>query len=194
MRRRNKDAILDMLQHHLTFSQGTVLEVASGTGQHCAHFAKAMPHLTWQPTEHSPDCFPSIEAWGSDLPNMLPPAPLNAAASPDTWPAAPASCCAVLCANMCHISPLPCTLGLIKGAARALAPHGLLFIYGPFLVDGKATTESNAAFDASLRARNPEWGYRDVGDITQWAAAAGLKFVDRIPMPANNFTLIYRKD
>lgn len=169
-----------------------MLEVASGTGQHAAHFAAALPHLAWQPTEHAADALPSIEAWGEGLPNVLPPLALDAA-RPGSWPLAPGAARAVLATNLTHISPWAATQGLVRGAARVLQPGGLLLIYGPFSVDGAPTTESNAAFDRSLRASNPAWGYRDVADVAAEAEAAGLALLERRAMPANNFYLIFQR-
>lgn len=190
---RNKEAILSALKEHLgSVQEGLVLEVASGTGQHVAHFAAGLPQLTFQPTEnYADDGMASIRAWTQDLPNVLPPQQLDAS-QPQAWPAAAGSCRAVFTANLTHISPWAATAGLMQGARRVLAPGGELFLYGPFSVDGRPTTESNAAFDASLRERNPQWGYRDVADVTAAAAAAGLVPVERRDMPANNFLLVYR--
>ncbi|PSC75091.1 SAM-dependent methyltransferase [Micractinium conductrix] len=192
---RNKGPILAVLQEFLGGAAGLVLEVASGTGQHTAHFAAALPRLTFQPSENkaAEDSMASIRAWGQGLPNMRPPMQLDASAPADGWPVGPGTCRAVYAANLTHISPWAATAGLIKGAGRALASGGELFVYGPFSVDGRPTTESNVAFDASLRARNPQWGYRDVADVTTAAAAAGLAAVERREMPANNLMLVFRK-
>lgn len=170
-----------------------MLEVASGTGQHSARFAAALPHLTWQPSEHAAEALPSIEAWAEGLPNVLPPLALDAS-RPDSWPLAQGAARAVLATNMAHISPWAATQGLVRGAARVLEPGGLLLLYGPFMIDGAPTTESTAAFDRSLRATNPAWGYRDVADVAAEAAAAGLALLERREMPANNFFLIFQRD
>ncbi len=171
----------------------TVLEVASGTGQHAAAFAKAFPHLTWQPTDRDNDLFGSVAAWGEGIPNVQPPALLDASAPAATWPVGPGTCAAALCVNMTHISPWEATQGLLTGAGEVLAPAGRLFIYGPFKVDGRPTTDSNAAFDARLRGQDPRWGLRDVADVDAAAAAAGLVREEKLDMPANNFVLVYRK-
>ncbi|KAI3425255.1 hypothetical protein D9Q98_009023 [Chlorella vulgaris] len=192
---RNKEAILHVLQTHLgTAPGGLFLEVASGTGQHCAHFAAGLPHLIFQPTEHCPDdaTLSSIVAWTRELPNVRPPIALDAS-QPGSWGLEAASCRAVFVANMCHISPWEATTGLMAGAGHVLAPGGQLFTYGPFSVDGAPTTPSNVAFDASLRQRNPAWGYRDVADVAAEAAKAGLELVHRHDMPANNLLLVFRK-
>ena len=147
-------------------------------------------HHSFTPLPAHPSC--SITAWGQGLPNVRPPLQLDASA-PAGWGVPGGACRALYCANMCHISPWSCTVGLLAGAARVLQPGGELFLYGPFSVNGRPTTESNAAFDATLRQRNPAWGYRDVADVEALAAAAGLSFVERREMPANNFMLIYRK-
>ena len=169
------------------------LEVASGTGQHVAALAAALPGLDWQPSEISEDAFADIVAHSSGRANVRAPVLLDASAAP--WPPALAGGdhTAVLCVNLTHISPWACTLGLLRGAAAALRPGGTLLIYGPFLVDGRATTESNATFDASLRRNNPEWGYRDRGVIAAEATKLGLKTAEFVDMPANNFLLAFRK-
>lgn len=171
----------------------TVLEVACGTGQHAAAFAAAFPHLSWQPTDRDDELFGSVAAWAEDAPNVLPPSLLDAAAPAATWPVGPGSCAAALCVNMTHISPWEATRGLLAGAGEVLAPGGRLFIYGPFMVDGRPTTDSNAAFDARLRGQDSRWGLRDVAEVDAAAAAAGLVREEKLDMPANNFVLVYRK-
>jgi SAM-dependent methyltransferase len=184
---RNKAAIAAVLAARLgSLESGLVLEVASGTGQHAAHAAAALPRLEWQPTEAAPDALESIESWAAGAPNVRAPALLDAAAPPDAWPVAAGACAAVVCINMAHIAPWAATLGLAAGAGRALARGGLLFLYGPFTVDGAATTPSNAAFDATLRSQKSAWGLRDVADVEAAAAAAGLRPAGRLEMPANN--------
>jgi SAM-dependent methyltransferase len=173
----------------------TILEIASGTGQHAAYFSKAFLDLTWQPTEATTEAFSSISAWAEGLPNVAQgPLLLDASSPAESWPVAPESCVAVVCINMTHISPWEATQGLIAGAGRVLCSGGQLFIYGPFSVDGKPTTESNAAFDRSLRAQNSSWGLRDVADLDICAEKAGLVRKEMLSMPANNFTLIYDKN
>ena len=171
----------------------TFLEVASGTGQHAAYFSQAFPNLHWQPTEATPECFESITAWSSGSPGMLPPLLLDASTPAMNWPVPQESCVAMLCVNMTHISPWEATEGLLSGAGRMLVSGGRLFLYGPFKVDGKPTTESNAEFDRVLRGKNVKWGVRDVSDVDACAEKVGLKRREMLPMPANNFTLIYEK-
>lgn len=151
---RNKEPILEVLRRVLP-PQGLVLEVASGSGQHVAHFAAALPHLTWQPTDLTDGLFPSIAAHCIGLPNVRPPLVLDAS-NPDAWPVT-CPVAAVLVSNMTHISPWAATQDLIKGAGRLLAPGGVLCIYGPFKLEGAFTSDSNEAFHQQLRASNPEW-------------------------------------
>lgn len=198
---RNQEPILQVLKSYLpttpqSLSSTTVLEVASGTGQHAAFFASSFPHLTFQPSEAAEDAFESIIAWAQDHPNVaLPPLLLDAAAPSASWPVPDATCIAVLCVNMTHISPFQATIGLLAGCGRVLTPQtGRLFLYGPFTIEGVPTTESNASFDAMLRARNPEWGLRDVGAVDEQAERVGLQREAMIEMPANNFILVYRRD
>jgi hypothetical protein len=187
---RNKGPILEVLKRWLP-AQGTVVEIASGTGQHVAHFAAALPDLTWQPTELDDYRHDSISAWieSEGLTNVRPPLALDVGRRP--WPVDHAD--AVICINMIHISHWQATLDLMKGAAHLLRDSGILFLYGPYRRFGSHTAPSNAAFDADLRARNPEWGLRDLEAVAEAATAAGFVFVDAVPMPANNFSVVFRK-
>jgi SAM-dependent methyltransferase len=187
---RNKGPILEVLRRWLP-AQGTVVEIASGTGQHVAHFAAALPGLTWQPTEVDVGLHDSIAAWieSEQLTNVRQPLALDVSLHP--WPVDRAD--AVICINMIHISPWQATLDLMKGAASLLRDGGILFLYGPYRQFGSHTAPSNAAFDADLRARNREWGLRDLEAVTDVAATNGFAFGEVVPMPANNFSVVFRK-
>jgi len=187
---RNRDAIADALRDWLPPS-GTVLEVASGSGEHVVHFAAAFPALDWQPSDPDAEALTSIAAWSMEagLANVRPPVMLDASA-PD-WPVERAH--ALLCINMIHISPWPATIGLFAGAARVLAPRAPLILYGPYIEADVPTAESNLAFDASLRARDPAWGLRDIAAVKSAASDAGFVFADRRAMPANNLMLLFRR-
>ena len=182
---RNRDPILAVLRQHLP-AAGIVLEIASGTGEHVAHFAAALPGLTWQPTDLDPDRRVSIDAWTAGLPNVRPALPFDAAAD---WPAMQVD--AVLCINMIHIAPWSAAQGLLTGAARALKPGGFLALYGPFRRDGEAMAPGNAAFDADLRARNPNWGIRSLDEVAALSDAFAVP--ETMLMPANNLTVIFRR-
>lgn len=185
---RNRDPILAVLRRVLPPS-GLVLEVASGTGEHAAHFAAALPALRFQPSDPDPASRASIDAWCAGLPNVRPALALDAAAA--KWPLDHAD--AVLCINMVHISPWAATLGLLRGAARLLPPGGPLVLYGPYRRAGVPTAPSNDAFDADLRARNPAWGLRQLEEVAAEAAAAGFGLPEIVEMPANNLTVIFRR-
>ena len=168
-----------------------MLEVASGTGEHAVHFARALPGLSWQPTDPSPDALRSIAAWvaGAGLGNLLPPLALDAAAP--VWPIARAD--ALVCINMIHISPWAATEGLMRGAGQLLGPGAPLCLYGPYRREGREIEPSNAAFDRDLRGRNPEWGLRDLEAVAECAEAQRLRLERIVEMPANNLTLVFRK-
>ena len=185
---RNRDPILAVLRPLLP-PGATVLEVASGTGEHAAHFAAALPQVTFQPSEHDPARRASIDAWCGPLPNVRPAIPLDAS-GPD-WPPGPYDL--VLSANMIHIAPWQAAIGLVQNAARRLAPGGTLLLYGPFLRQGTPTAPGNTAFDADLRARNPEWGLRSLEAVTALAHAAGLSGPTVTEMPANNLCAAWKK-
>ncbi|KGB51602.1 hypothetical protein FG91_03962 [Sphingopyxis sp. LC81] len=187
---RNRDAIVAVLADWLPVA-GTVLEVASGSGEHAVHFAAAFPQLDWQPSDPDPAGLTSIAAYRAEagLVNIAPPLALDASAP--EWPLDRAG--AILCINMVHISPWEATLGLFAGAARLLAPAAPLILYGPYVEPDVPTAESNLAFDASLRSRNPAWGLRDTDAVKAAAADAGLAFAERRAMPANNLMLLFRR-
>ena len=188
---RNREPILAVLRQRLA-GQRLALEIASGTGEHAAWFCASLPELTWQPTDCDPEALASIAAWreAADLPNFLSPLKLDAGAA-DPWPVTRAD--AVVAINMIHIAPWQATEGLLAGAARVLPAGGLLLLYGPFREDGVHTAASNAEFDLSLQARNPAWGVRDRGEVAALAARHGLLLAERIEMPANNLSLVFRQ-
>jgi SAM-dependent methyltransferase len=187
---RNRGPILAQLQRVLP-ERCTVLEVASGTGQHAAHFGQQQPHWQWWPTDADAQALPGISAWCEGLPNVHPPQTLDVMAA--TWPGVPPQVDAVYCANMLHISPWSTCAALMQGAARHLAPQGLLLLYGPYVIDGEPTAPSNQAFDADLRARHPAWGLRLLSAVLQEAQAAGLRLRERTPMPSNNQLLVLER-
>lgn len=187
---RNKQAILEVLARVLP-PRGLVLEIGSGTGQHVAHFGKGLPALVFQPSEMDVERHPSIEAWvaAGKLSNVKPPLVIDL--TKHHWPVSAAD--AIVCINVIHISPWEATLGLMAGAGRILSPRGVLVTYGPYQRGGMHTAPSNEAFDASLRARNPLWGVRDIDKVADVAANEGLALEETVPMPANNFTLVWRR-
>jgi len=185
---RNRAPIATMLAEWLP-SSGSVLEVASGSGEHCAYFAEHFPRLEWQPTDPDPDALASIASWCAGLDNVRPPLALDAAAA--AWPVDRAD--AMLCVNMVHISPWEATLGLMAGAGRVLPPGAPLILYGPYREAGVPMAPSNEDFDQSLRSRNPAWGLRLLDDVITAAAAEGLVFDRRVAMPANNLIVAFRR-
>ena len=187
---RNGQAILEVLRRVLP-DQGTVLEIASGTGQHVVRFARALPLLVWQPSDPDPDSRQSIRRWiaHEQLPNVRDPIGLDVCLSP--WAVASAN--AVICINMVHISPWEATRQLVRGAGGILARGGILYLYGPYRRGGCHNAPSNAAFDADLRARNPSWGVRDLEAVQGLAEEAGFGLEEIVPMPANNLSVVLRR-
>jgi SAM-dependent methyltransferase len=188
---RNRAPLLEVLRQVLP-ARGRALEIACGTGQHAVHFAAGLPGWDWQPTDPDLAALASTAAWAADvaLPNLRAPLQLDVMAA--TWPV-PGPFDAVFCANLLHISPWPTCTALMQGAARHLAPGGVLVVYGPFLVDGTPTAPGNVAFDADLRARDPAWGLRWLHDVASVAVSAGFVLAEQRPMPANNLTLVFKR-
>lgn len=211
---RNKGPIAEVLMELLP-ERGGVLEVSSGTGQHIVHFAQAMPHLRWQPTEYDADNLKSIASWleRARLSNVN--APILLDVHDEVWPATiaagdslvpagdslanrsvagrPVEVAAVVCLNMIHIAPPSATEALVRGAANILRSGGILFLYGPFRREGRHTSASNEAFDQLLRGRNPDWGVRNLEDVALLATSAGFQLQEIKAMPANNFAVAFSK-
>lgn len=187
---RNRDAILDLLRAVLPRA-GTVLEVASGSGEHIVHFAAALPALRFQPSDPSPDALASIAIWAgeSGLANIAAPVLLDAMS--ESWPVAGPD--AILCINMIHIAPFAATQGLLRQAGLILPVGGPLCLYGPFRRAGRPLEPGNAAFDESLRGRNPDWGLRELNEVSALAVQAGFGEAQVTEMPANNLGVVFRK-
>lgn len=187
---RNRGPVLEVLRR-LVPGGARVLEVASGTGQHAAWFAAGLPATRWLPSEADPGAFASIAAWAEfeGASNVDEAILLDAAAEP--WPVDVLD--VVYCANLIHIAPWACCIGLLRGAGRHLTPGGLLVLYGPFKVDGRHTSTSNVAFDRGLRAQDSRWGVRDLSDVEDRAVAQGLHLVEKVDMPANNLVVVFRR-
>jgi len=186
---RNKEPILARLREVLG-ERGTALEIASGTGQHAAWFAASLPGWSWQPSDFDAAMLPVIaeRVAQSGLANVLPPRQLDVTANP--WPFT-RKFDAIFCANMLHIAPWGACLGLMAGAARHLAPGGMLITYGPYFEKDVPAAPGNLAFDESLRARDPSWGVRELDDVVEVARRHGLVPAQRHPMPANNLLLVF---
>jgi len=184
---RNREPILEVLRRVLP-PAGLVLEIASGTGQHVAFFARALPALRWQPSDPSTAHLRSIDAWAAGADNVAAAVALDVEAEP--WPVSRVD--AILNINMSHIAPWSATAALCRGAGRLLAPGGVLFLYGPFKRDGQHTAESNQRFDERLRGDDPRWGVRDLDDVEAVATAAGFALPEIIAMPANNLSVVFR--
>ena len=188
---RNKDPILNLLKRVLPHT-GLILEIGSGTGQHVAHFAKALPELTWQPSDPDDGFRDSIRLWTKfeSLDNVRAPIDLEVCRLP--WPVTRAD--AVLCVNMIHVAPWAATQALFSGAKCVLERGGLLVLYGPYLRFGRHTAPSNEAFDAQLRATDPSWGLRNLEKVVEIADQAGFRLAEVVEMPANNFGVVLLSD
>ena len=186
---RNRAPIFDVLARALPPS-GLVLEVASGTGQHAAYFAARLD-LVWQTSDPAEENLRSIDAWAQHegLPNL--PASLQLDVTMSRWPLERAD--AIFDANMVHIAPWEAATGLFRGAGTLLTSGAPLITYGPYRIEGRHTSPSNEEFDQSLRARDSSWGIRDIEALTELADESGLDLEERVAMPANNFTLIWRR-
>jgi SAM-dependent methyltransferase len=188
---RNKGPILEVLEHWL-LEPGVVLEVGAGTGQHAIHFARNLPHLSWQPTEQFDNLGMLAARIAVDGPcNLLPPVELDVGVA--RWPWDADSVDAVFTANTLHIMSWPLVQSFFQGVGQVLRDDGLLFVYGPFRYGGQFTSHSNQSFDEMLRSRDPASGIRDFEAVDALAVAQGLRLVEDRAMPANNQTLVWRR-
>jgi hypothetical protein len=190
---RNRDPILEVLRRFVA-PGGAALEIASGSGEHAVFLAQALGARAWQPSDPDPDARASIDAWrahaGPDAARVAPALALDVTSRP--WPVeGPLDL--VVCINMIHISPWASCEALVAGAAEVLRPKGLLYLYGPYKRGGEHTAPSNAAFDESLRSRNPAWGVRDLDAVRTEAKRCGFSLLEVVPMPANNFSVIFER-
>jgi SAM-dependent methyltransferase len=190
---RNTGPILEVLRGFLP-EAGRALEIASGTGQHAAAFAEAFPGIVWQPSDQDETARDSIAAWVAEagLGNLRAPVEVDVMGT-DWRRAVDSGIDLVVCINMIHISPWEACEGLMEGAGVLLRAGGLLYLYGPYKRDGRHTAPSNVAFDESLRGRNPGWGIRDIAEVAAAAGLHGMTLEKTVAMPANNFSLVFRK-
>jgi Protein of unknown function (DUF938) len=198
---RNREAILQVLLQVLP-ATGTVLELASGTGEHAVFFAPHLLPRKWLPSDPNPISRDSIAAWKEDFPSENLFSPIEIDVRANVWPVEKGALdtssqwspiTAIVNINMIHISPWSACLGLMAGANRILPPGGILYLYGPYKQSGKHTAPSNAAFDESLQAQNPEWGVRDIDDVITAANTQGFNFLKTFPMPANNLSVVFQR-
>jgi hypothetical protein len=186
---RNCEPILEVMRTVFP-DAGFVLETASGTGEHAAFFSRNFPALAWQPSDRFGDESGSIEAWRAEGSAKLA-APVAVDVCEPVWPIDRAD--VIININMIHIAPWEACQGLMRGAGRLLPPGGLLFLYGPYQIEGRHTAPSNEDFDASLQARDPDWGVRDLADVVAEAETNGITFERKVAMPANNLSVILRR-
>lgn len=186
---RNRDPILAVLSRVLP--EGTILEIASGSGEHAVYFAPRLPGRRWLPSDRDPDAVASIAAWRDETPEaqgaLLPPIVLDVQQGP--WPEEPLS--GVVAINMVHISPWEATLALLAGARTHLRPGGVLYLYGPYRVGGQMS-ESNHTFEAWLKSLDPAYGVRELETVVAAAEALGFEHLETVPMPANNLSVVFR--
>ena len=187
---RNREPILEVLRRVLPTS-GTVLEIASGSGEHASFFSEALPLVQWLPSDREADSVASITAYRqvSKSEQLLPALQLDV--RQENWKVPELS--AMLCINMLHISPWGCSIALFRGADRYLPDEAPLVLYGPYSFATQTLAPSNAAFDRSLRSRNPEWGIRELDRLIELGQHHALRLEETLTMPANNHMLVFRK-
>ncbi|XP_026674930.1 methyltransferase-like 26 isoform X2 [Ceratina calcarata] len=194
---RNKGPILSILQKYIQRDSDQVfLEISSGSGQHIAHFAPNFPQITFFPSEYEANLLESVAAYANEFVNIKQPLKIDITTDFRTWANGmfkEASIDYIYNANMMHISPYECSIGLFNNAGKLLKNNGTLFTYGPYAIDGKITPESNVNFDKTLKLQDPRWGLRDINDLRKLAEKNDIKLIAMIDMPANNKTLIWKK-
>ncbi len=193
---RNKNYIGDVLSTFLS-ERDNVLEIASGSGEHGVYFQERFSKVTWQTSDPDPWHLKSISAWINykGLSKKMP-EPLDLDVTKTPWPITDEtrkSLKSIICINMIHISPWPCTKALFKEGGNLLVNGCFLMLYGPFKIDGNHISKSNALFDKSLKLQNSSWGIRDLTEVIEIAAINGFKEQEVVQMPANNFSVIFSK-
>ncbi len=191
---RNREAIAIVLQEYLP-NQGSVLEIASGTGEHACFFAPLFSPRWWITSDPDPLCRESILAWGDHqgLPSLQGPLDLDVRSHHWQVEQYGEEITAMVAINLIHIAPWESCLGLLAGADRLLPKGGILYLYGPYRQAGMVTAPSNEAFDRSLKSRNPAWGLRNLEDVTEEAKKKNLAKKAVVAMPSNNLSVIFEK-
>ena len=194
---RNKEPILSVLQKYIRRGPDQIfLEIASGSGQHVAHFAPHFPHIVFHTSEYEPRLLESIAAHAYVFSNVKDPLRIDITTDFRTWGDGifkEASIDYIYNANMMHISPYQCSISLFENSGKLLKDNGILFTYGPYAIDGQIKPESNVNFNKSLKLQDPSWGIRDITDLKELAAKNSIELIDIVDMPANNKTLIWKK-
>jgi hypothetical protein len=192
---RNRQPILEVLKRTLP-ARGNILEIASGTGEHGTFFAPHFHPRQWIPSDANPSFLASIRAWRQDCPTDNLQLPLCLDAIEPRWPIEDTAddITGIVNINMIHIAPWQACLGLLAGARRMLPSGGILYLYGPYKVAGKHRAPSNLAFDQSLRQQDPLWGVRDLDEVVAAAERQGLSLEQTFSMPANNLSVIFKKN
>jgi SAM-dependent methyltransferase len=191
---RNREPIRDVFAQQVA-TEGRVLEIASGTGEHGAFLTEALPGLDWTYSDIDPASLESQRAWVRAAGQGRLRGPLVLDASRADWGEAEAArpWDVVVSANMVHIAPMAAVRGVFAGAGRLLKPGGRLFLYGPFAREG-AMAPSNARFSEDLKRRDPDWGVRDLDlDLLPLALQAGLALKGITEMPANNLAVVFER-
>ncbi|XP_046616208.1 methyltransferase-like 26 [Neodiprion virginianus] len=195
---RNKEPILSVLKEYIRSGPNqNFLEIGSGSGQHVAHFALYLPQVTFYPSEVDIGMLGSIVAYTKEISNVQSPILIDVTTNSDYWGAQTFrenSFDYIYNSNMIHIAPHACTVGLFENAGKLLKQNGILFTYGPYKIDGTISPESNVRFDESLKAENPQWGLKDIRDLEKLANENGLDLIEIFDMPANNKTIIWKKE
>lgn len=193
---RNKQYILEILKKEVPENFHKALEISSGTGQHIVLFANHFKNIQWQPTEVDKASLNSINQYitKENLKNVLPPVHQDVRDIPWRCVENQGSLDLIININMIHISEPACSEELFKGAGHALRSGGFLITYGPYMFSGKITPHSNVQFNQSLMNKNPLWGLRDIDWLKELGTKNGIVLINKHAMPANNFTLIWKKD
>jgi hypothetical protein len=191
---RNRQPILEVLQT-LIPQDGNILEIASGTGEHAYFFAPHFPTQQWIPSDRQSECLESIKAWQEDCPSDNLQLPLSIDVMKPNWyqPLLNQEIKTIICINMIHISPWLAYLGLIEGAKEILPHQGIIYLYGAYKINNQHTAPSNEEFDRYLQSQNSSWGVRDLTKVVSVANENGFILEKKVTMPANNFSLIFRK-
>lgn len=181
-----------MKKHLKTDEEGKVLELASGTGQHCSYFGSHFPNLQFQPSDVEQSLFDSIIAYAEDTPTKNVRYPIRLDVSGNNWQLDDFFDY-IICVNLIHVSPIECSVGLFRNGSQVIKPGGLIITYGAYAYKGVIEPQSNIDFDKSIRSQQPKWGLRDIIDLENIAKKYGIILKHKYDMPSNNKCLVWQK-